>query len=58
MLIKIQFPGPPLIGLLVDYYGAFSYPFYYAGIGFGLGFVFNILSEFCRTDGVQTYDLN
>ena len=55
MLIKITIPGPPLIGILVDYYGEFSYPFYYAGIGFGFGFVFNILSEFLRTDAVLTH---
>ena len=46
--------GPPLIGMLRDYYGAFSYPLYYAAAGFGIGFVFNGLSECFRSKGIVT----
>ena len=40
--------------MLRDYYGAFSYPLYYAAAGFGIGFVFNGMSECFRSKEIVT----
>ena len=43
----LSFLGPPLVGLLVEYFQHYVYPFYIAGAIFGLGGVFYFMSDWC-----------
>ena len=41
------FLGPSLVGLLVEYFQHYVYPFYIAGAIFGLGGIFYLISDWC-----------